>query len=298
MTAVDTDLTTTSTATDSAPAPNRVTTGARNATRRRIGKISAVGLLCIVIAWALFALFEGPVARSWYTLRQHRLASSLATPTGDRAHGAAIGVLQIPNIDVNLVVAEGESVQQLRSGPVHREDTPLPGEVGNSVILGHHSAWGAPFADLDMLARGNYVVVQTRTNLGLTRNAVFKITSLRHASETDPSPFAPSKDRRLTIITGAGGSSNDRIVLTAVSGPVRKVLPAAAGTDANVPSSSGARNAQVLLAVVGLGAGLLLGVALRRRYHPAAVLAVVLPLALMGALGLLLAIDTTLPALR
>jgi hypothetical protein len=54
----------------------------------------------------------------------------------------------------------------------------------------------------------------------------------------------------------------------------------------------------VLLAVFGLVAALLLGVALRRRYHPAAVLAAVLPLAVMGTLGLLLAIDTTLPALR
>jgi sortase A len=199
---------------------------------------------------------------------------------------------------VNLVVAEGESVQQLRSGPVHRTGTPLPGDVGNSVILGHKSAWSAPFADLDQLARGNYVVVQTRTNQGLTRNAVFKITSLHRVSDADPAPFAPSKDRRLTIITGAGDSTNDRIVLTAVSGPVGKERPAPPDTDASVPSSSGARNAQVLLALCGLVGALLLGVALRRRYHPAAVLAVVLPLAVLGTLGLLLAIDTTLPALR
>jgi sortase A len=298
MTALDTEPAIASPATQAASAPIRRANSAPGSVRRRIVKISAVGLLCIVIAWAAFAVFEGPVARSWYTLRQHRLASSLQTPTGNRANGAAIGVLQIPNIGVNLVVAEGESVEQLRSGPVHRAGTPLPGDVGNSVILGHASAWGAPFADLDRLTRGKFIVVQTRTNEGLTRNAVFKIQSLRRVSENDPAPFAASRDRRLTIIAGAGDASNDRIVLTAVSGPVRNAVAARSDTDASIQSSAGTRNAQVLLAVCGLGAALVLGFALRRRYHPAAVLAVVLPLAVMGTLGLLLAVDTALPPLR
>jgi hypothetical protein len=43
---------------------------------------------------------------------------------------------------------------------------------------------------------------------------------------------------------------------------------------------------------------LLLGFALRRRYHPAAVLTVVAPFVLLGVLGAFLNVDAALPAFR
>ena len=55
---------------------------------------------------------------------------------------------------MNLVVAEGDSPQQLRSGPGHRIGTPLPGKVGNSVIFGHRTGWGGPLSDLGTLEDG------------------------------------------------------------------------------------------------------------------------------------------------
>ena len=50
--------------------------------------------------------------------------------------------------------------------------------------------------------------------------------------------------------------------------------------------------------MIGLGGALLAWFALRRRYRPAAWLAVVAPLAVMGAIALLFDIDLLLPPLR
>ena len=62
--------------------------------------------------------------------------------------GNAIGVVQIPRLGLNVVVAEGDAPQQLRSGPGHRFGTALPGDIGNAVIVGHRSGWGGPLASI------------------------------------------------------------------------------------------------------------------------------------------------------
>ena len=39
----------------------------------------------------------------------------------------------------------------LRKGPGHYPDTPLPGVMGNMAIAGHRTTYGHPFGDLDQL---------------------------------------------------------------------------------------------------------------------------------------------------
>jgi sortase A len=270
----------------------------KTAARHVIG-IAACALVLLGLAWAVFVVFEGPVARTWNTVRQHRLASQLSVPGLHRTNGSAIAVLQIPRLGTNVVIAEGDTPQQLRAGPGHRVGTSIPGDKGNSVVLGHHSGWGGGLRDVASLKRGDYIVVQTQTSNGLKRNAVFTVQSVERVGARDVAPFATASDRRLTLITGTGGQfSEDRLVVTAVSGPVRKVGPVPPGTAATSSAGSLLWNAQGLLVVGGLGGALLLALVLRRRYHLGAVLAVVSPLVVLGLLGLLLDIDAALPALR
>jgi sortase A len=79
------------------------------------------------------------------------------------ADGDPIGVIKIDKIGVDKVVVEGTSVPDLRKGPGHYTGSPLPGQLGNAAIAGHRTTYGAPFGDLDQLARGDKISVRTLT---------------------------------------------------------------------------------------------------------------------------------------
>ena len=51
----------------------------------------------------------------------------------------------IPAIGVDWVFVEGVSVADLKDGPGHYPETPMPGQAGNAAIAGHRTTYGAPF---------------------------------------------------------------------------------------------------------------------------------------------------------
>lgn len=75
--------------------------------------------------------------------------------------GDAIARLEMPSIGVDKLVVQGTSVPDLRKGPGHYVETPLPGEAGNAAIAGHRTTYGAPFGDIDQLQPGDSIFVTT-----------------------------------------------------------------------------------------------------------------------------------------
>lgn len=112
---------------------------------------------------------RGPATTS--TTAATTTTTSPATTTTTTAPAAAplppagepVGVIRIDKIGVDKVVVEGTGVPELRKGPGHYEGSPLPGELGNAAIAGHRTTYGAPFGDLDQLAAGDRISVQTLT---------------------------------------------------------------------------------------------------------------------------------------
>ena len=84
-----------------------------------------------------------------------------AAPIAAVAEGEATAVIEIPRIGLERVVVEGVSVSDLKKGPGHYPETPLPGQEGNAAIAGHRTTYGAPFNRIDELAPGDEVFVQT-----------------------------------------------------------------------------------------------------------------------------------------
>lgn len=70
-------------------------------------------------------------------------------------------VIRIPKIDVNQGVVEGVSRSHLKDGPGHYPGTAAPGFSGNVVISGHRTTYTRPFYDLDLLAVGDAIVIDT-----------------------------------------------------------------------------------------------------------------------------------------
>jgi sortase A len=91
--------------------------------------------------------------------------SEAADPVNDTAveieRGDAVARIEIPRIDVDKFVVQGTGVPDLRKGPGHYMDTPMPGDDGNAAIAGHRTTYGAPFGDIDQLEPGDVIFVTT-----------------------------------------------------------------------------------------------------------------------------------------
>ncbi len=84
--------------------------------------------------------------------------TTVAVPLEIR-EGDAIARLEIPRIGVDDIVVAGVQVADLRKGPGHYPDTPLPGQQGNAAIAGHRTTYGAPFFRVDELEPGDEIAV-------------------------------------------------------------------------------------------------------------------------------------------
>ncbi len=96
--------------------------------------------------------------------------------------GEAFAQIRISKLDVDVTMVEGVERNDLKRGPGHMSDTPLPGQPGNSVISGHRTTYGAPFHNLDLLRPGDTIEVDTAIG---THTYVVREAPDRCASEDD-----------------------------------------------------------------------------------------------------------------
>jgi sortase A len=99
---------------------------------------------------------------------QDRLGREIASPAlknryRNRAiqEGDALTRIRIPKLGVDTIVVEGTSASALRAGAGHYPQTPLPCEDGNVAIAGHRTTYGKPFTNVDRLAKGDVIVLET-----------------------------------------------------------------------------------------------------------------------------------------
>jgi sortase A len=126
----------------------------------------------------LFCVYELKVTNAYTAQQQHQLgrtldkewaAPPLKTPTPTVlekwVEGQGIARIYFPTLGSGQVhvVVEGVSHEDLKKGPGHYPYTALPGQLGNMVISGHRTTYGAPFNRLDELKPGAAIVLETRT---------------------------------------------------------------------------------------------------------------------------------------
>ena len=67
--------------------------------------------------------------------------------------------LQIPKIDQDVPVVEGDGWEQLKKGVGHHIHSANPGETGNVVLSAHNDIHGEIFRDLDQLDEGDLIIL-------------------------------------------------------------------------------------------------------------------------------------------
>ena len=114
------------------------------------------------------------------------------------APGAPVAYLEIPEIGLRQVVGEGTTPGTLFSGPGHRRDTVLPGQVGASVIMARRAAFGGPFAKIDQLESGDKIIATTG-------QGVFEYEVIGVRREGDPVPAPPEAGSSRLLLATADG---------------------------------------------------------------------------------------------
>jgi len=157
-----------------------------------------LAVLALGLAGYLYFLSGVQEARAQtilYTQLQYELANQVA-PLGPTAPGSPVAVLNIPAIGIrDMVVVQGTSPENMTLGPGHLRDTPMPGQEGLSEIFGRRATFGAPFARLDDLRPGDYII--TITGQGRSVYRVAAIGTSQAVRIVDPAP------NRLLLVTAA-----------------------------------------------------------------------------------------------
>jgi len=137
----------------------------RSALRFVASVLTVSGVLLIADAGATLA-WQEPISYVTSLIRQGALENALADAPqrvrdGKPLPGDAIGKITLPTLDKSYLVVEGTDTGDLRKGPGHYDDTPLPGKSGTVGIAGHRTTHGAPFRNIDKLSQGDEVIVDT-----------------------------------------------------------------------------------------------------------------------------------------
>jgi sortase A len=182
---------------------------------RRI--LSGFSIITAVVALGMLAY---PLYTNYQQDRlQSKLAIQLRSPerkaayaAGHTPEGDALTRLVIPTLKVDTVVVEGTGASALRAGAGHYPNTPLPGEEGNVAVAGHRTTYGKPFANLDRLAVGDQIVLETPVGQN-----VYRVTRAPFVvANNDFTVISQTPGRTLTLTTcHPKGSARQRLVVRA-----------------------------------------------------------------------------------
>lgn len=226
-------------------------------------------------------------------------AAAGTVPTGGKiAHGTPVAVLGIPRLGVrNLVVVEGTTSGDLEAGPGHRRDSPLPGEVGTSFVFGRSTRFGAPFAHITDLVKGDPITVTSGEG-----TFTFNVDTVRRPGDS-LSGFNPDA-ARLTLVTSEEADSGlTEVVYVDATLKGGSPLPPSKGRPVSIPAAEkqlqGDRGAWLAI-VLWLEGLLVTAIALtwaRGRWARAPVLLVAVPIVAAMFWGVAQAASQLLPNL-
>lgn len=122
--------------------------------------------------------------------------------------GDVFGTLYVPDWggDYRMPVAHGvDRSSVLDAGRVgHYPETAMPGQVGNFAVAGHRQTNGRPFYDIDTLAEGDSVIVQTGQAwyvYTVTSHEIVRPDQVEVIAPVPGDPGAEPTERMLTLTT-------------------------------------------------------------------------------------------------
>jgi sortase A len=104
--------------------------------------------------------------------------------------------IQIPAINIDAPVVQGDGWEQLKKGVGQHVGSPNPGQKGNIVLSAHNDVFGQLFRDLDRLKDGDQIILFTNA-----RAYVYVIRQSQIVEPTQVEVMAPSQEPVVTLIS-------------------------------------------------------------------------------------------------
>jgi sortase A len=166
-----------------------------------VAALTAFAIFLVVYALGFSALQEQRSQHQQYASFRGLLSpSSPIAPQigGVIKPGSPIALINAPQAGLhNTIIVEGTSSGDLLKGPGHLRDSPLPGQVGQSLVMGKSVTAGAPFRHITSLRKGDVIVVTTGQR-------TFKFVVDGERVSGDPLPQIPAGGAVLTLVTSVG----------------------------------------------------------------------------------------------
>lgn len=264
--------------------------------RRPIKPLLTKAFFALTIAAVVFWIHDRVITTLTFDQRQEHLSAEMKSGTPTIESGEAVAILQATDIDLNVVVIEDVTVENLRGAPARVTASAMPGDAGVSVIFGHRRAYGGPFERVGALVKGQSIVVQTRSGGPITRYIVDRVET----STTLANVRLDNEERLsylLLVTNESSWTSNEQTIVVARALPVTDADP-------TVPQLGGLSAQGLPFGLDTVGA-VLAGVAatlswtfLRGRTGTALRAAIVAPGAIYAVIGALMTLDGLLPMAR
>ena len=242
---------------------------------------SACTIVVLICAWMLLQMLvlgrlsETRAQHLLYTEYRTQLATQTA-PTGALDYngkpvveGSPVALLSVPAIGLHdVIVVDGTTSGDLLDGPGHLRTTPLPGNVGTSLVMGRSTTYGAPFRAISALLPGDRIYV-----LGAQGPVTYLVRDVRRAGDPIPPLPTGAKAGRLILATADSTSLSARLhprdvvyvdADTTKAFPSGPVYPAVPSAEKAMQQDTSALPLLVLL--LALVAALVLAVSVARRH--------------------------------
>ncbi len=124
------------------------------------------------------------------------LVTSLASVPVPTASPEQAIRIQIPAINVDAPIVQGDGWEQLKKGVGQHIGSANPGQVGNVVLSAHNDVFGEIFRDLDKLKVGDAIIVYTNQ-----RQYTYIVSDLFIVEPTRVEVMFPTPDPVVTLIS-------------------------------------------------------------------------------------------------
>ena len=104
--------------------------------------------------------------------------------------------IQIPALNVNAPIVQGDGWEQLKKGVGQHIGSPNPGDVGNMVFSAHNDVYGEIFRYLDQLQPGDEILVFTQQ-----RQYTYVVSGTQIVEPTQVEVMAATSDPTTTLIS-------------------------------------------------------------------------------------------------
>ena len=104
--------------------------------------------------------------------------------------------LQIPAIDVDKPIVQGDNWEQLKKGVGQHISSSLPGQLGNLVLSAHNDIYGEIFRDLDELKSGDEIIISTER-----QSYTYVVNDIDVVEPTEVSVMASTEHASTTLIS-------------------------------------------------------------------------------------------------